>query len=370
MEGKAIIENIITNACPVSYEDVSQSHCRVLSLNLSHRKIIVAYPEDTELIKEIAIEYFLRNHLEVEELVKYNKKEIVRILLDLKKRDKDIACFIVLPDSYNSFLYKILRRFLERKTEICPIRFPHFGMANNNSQFIEDRIFISFVENNIDKFSNIYDLLYDQESKDTLKEIIRCAAEHDAYRLPQATQKEKYWEYYLYLDDECFVNCGSAKGDTILTFLNNNYPFERIYAFEGNHSEYKLLLKNLDNLEDDLKQKIITINEYIGTSGEKNNFDSRFKKQKVSLINMDIEGAELAVLQGGVELIKRDRPVLAICAYHKKEDLIEIPALIRSIVDDYVFVLRKYIGEQAFVIVNEYLYYAIPRERLLEDYEE
>ena len=57
---------------------------------------------------------------------------------------------------------------------------------------------------------------------------------------------------------------------------------------------------------------------------------------------MDIEGSEYKALLGAERTIKTFAPTLAICVYHRKEDLINIPKLIKSYRNDYVFFLRTY----------------------------
>jgi FkbM family methyltransferase len=54
------------------------------------------------------------------------------------------------------------------------------------------------------------------------------------------------------------------------------------------------------------------------------------KLSRVNLIKMDIEGAEMAALEGATQVIKEFKPRLAISTYHKPEDLWEIPHKLKA----------------------------------------
>lgn len=64
--------------------------------------------------------------------------------------------------------------------------------------------------------------------------------------------------------------------------------------------------------------------------------------QRIDLIKMDIEGSELAALQGGENSLKRWRPKLAISLYHRDEDLYSIPLWLNSLDCGYRFFLDHY----------------------------
>jgi len=57
---------------------------------------------------------------------------------------------------------------------------------------------------------------------------------------------------------------------------------------------------------------------------------------------MDIEGSELAAINGAEQLIRTWKPRLAISLYHKAEDVFEIPERILQIVPEYRFRIRHY----------------------------
>lgn len=70
-------------------------------------------------------------------------------------------------------------------------------------------------------------------------------------------------------------------------------------------------------------------------------------------IKMDIEGSELCALHGAERTIKKHRPCMAICVYHRKNDLAKIPTYIDDIVDDYNYYLRGGFHTILFAIPKE-----------------
>ena len=52
---------------------------------------------------------------------------------------------------------------------------------------------------------------------------------------------------------------------------------------------------------------------------------------------MDIEGYELFAIKGAQKTIKKFKPTLIICLYHKGQDFFEIPKLLKQFVPEYKF---------------------------------
>lgn len=63
---------------------------------------------------------------------------------------------------------------------------------------------------------------------------------------------------------------------------------------------------------------------------------------KVGLFKLDIEGMEARALRGGRQIIARDKPVLAVCAYHRADDYWKLIDEVLSIRPDYRIGIRLY----------------------------
>jgi FkbM family methyltransferase len=160
------------------------------------------------------------------------------------------------------------------------------------------------------------------------------------------------------------VDGGAFKGETSFWFLSKGA--RRIYAFEGDAQNFEVLLKNikLNKVED----KIIPVNKLLldkngiskikmtgtgsssilseeGTEIECITLDSFVTQnniERIDFIKLDVEGAEINVLKGAIETIKKFKPKMAISVYHKPDDIITIPTFIHRLLPEAKFYLRHF----------------------------
>lgn len=164
-----------------------------------------------------------------------------------------------------------------------------------------------------------------------------------------------------HVEDEVFVDAGCFDGESVKNFVKwSNGQYKEIYSFEPDGGCYQkckeiladvsncyLINKGLWNTDTVLSFKATGLSDStICEDGETRihtcRMDEELKGKRVTFIKMDIEGAEREALIGAENIIKEQKPKLAISIYHKKEDIWEIPNLILEINPNYKFYIRQY----------------------------
>lgn len=183
----------------------------------------------------------------------------------------------------------------------------------------------------------------------------------------EASDPEQYFSpnFMTYADEEVFVDAGSFDLGTSLKLKEYAKNLKKVYAFEPDPVCYQRCLKkkaqtnfteaeifpygtwstrttfsfNASNdgssriskaIGESTRIDVVPIDEVIDPS------------DKVTFIKMDVEGSELESLKGAKQTIRRDKPKLAICIYHKPEDMTVIPLYIKELVPEYKLYVRHH----------------------------
>lgn len=179
------------------------------------------------------------------------------------------------------------------------------------------------------------------------------------------SEAEQYFnpDFMKYEEEEVFIDAGCNNLSTAAKLKKYCKKVKKVYAFEPDPSNYDVCLKNREWFDDGTvevfpcgtwsEKKTLYFSatgdgsSHVTDSGEVSIEVTRIDdvvdpEMRVTFIKMDVEGSELESLKGAKETIQRDKPKLAICIYHKPEDMITLPIYIRSIVPEYKLYLRHH----------------------------
>ena len=220
--------------------------------------------------------------------------------------------------------------------------FGHGRMEYVSGLVISGLIFLMAFELNSNKSKEIYDI---KNSKFCLPMKTNDLIQSCIYN------SKNYWDAGLLAkvdkilkNEAVILDIGANIGNHTLYWAKERNA-KKIYSFEPYPYSYRILQKNveindLENIvttcpfgisDKEAKGSVVTFcpTNIGGLKFENDvNGDFDFKpldslniKEKIDLIKIDVEGAELEVLNGGIETIKRNRPIIIIETFDKKETI-------------------------------------------------
>lgn len=175
----------------------------------------------------------------------------------------------------------------------------------------------------------------------------------------------QYFDVFQANDSESFVDAGAYDGMTTKDFFAwCHEKYDSVYMFEPNAYMKSVCLANIGTADKigfiakgvwdkntslyfHNDQNASYVEEKAGTDITKDiisvcTIDSELKSKKVTYIKLDVEGSELKALYGATEIIRRQRPKLAISVYHKLNDMVDIMKYLQELNLEYKFYLRHY----------------------------
>jgi hypothetical protein len=137
---------------------------------------------------------------------------------------------------------------------------------------------------------------------------------------------------HRYLDDHFFVNTddvmadiGAAEGNFSLLIVDKVKELIIVEAEE-------IWMEALRNTFEPWKDKVTIINKCVGDTNNENTItlDKVKSQNKITAIKMDIEGAEVSVLQSADLYLKENNIKMAATTYHKQTDAIDIKNILEK----------------------------------------
>jgi len=223
----------------------------------------------------------------------------------------------------------------------------------------------------------IYQLLADKKSKQIFTKVINFKITFDYSFMEGFTNnhKEQYFDKELIpeIKNISFLDGGGYVGDTATEVIKNYPDFKKIWLIEpipeniriakrelGHHKNIEFLTCGISDKKATLhfnEEKSFSTIYGHGTQSVTVDTIDNIVKEKVDFIKLDIEGAEQDAISGAQETIRKYKPILAICVYHKAEDWYEIPKKVLEIENKYDIYLRHYMEG-----IFETVMYFIPKK--------
>lgn len=225
----------------------------------------------------------------------------------------------------------------------------------------------AFVKANAAMFDRAHSLLADELSRNTYLASINCKINEDLDFIKPFVRVDNLYfpsTEFPFGKDEVLLDVGGFTGDTVREFHNltgnqyagiislepsdenftkleqtvNELALSKVLSLKVGAWDEKATLRftakelHIDNqitVDGDLKIEVDTIDAILAAN-----------KRSVSMIKLDINGAEFRALNGAKETIQRCRPRI-IVRLHTKEDFFRLPILLKEIAPDIKLYIRQ-----------------------------
>ncbi|MBR0092054.1 MAG: FkbM family methyltransferase [Lachnospiraceae bacterium] len=216
----------------------------------------------------------------------------------------------------------------------------------------------------------LYDRLQDYRSRQVVIQYLQYWMSYDTTCIK--IMRECCFDDYFDPDilpvspDEVVVDLGGYNGDTIRDYVSMYGRYKRIYTFEVSPVNAEAIRQNTAGYPDivivnkaagsergtvkmQLANEASSTNAAIGSAGDESGSEQEVEvttvddeiSEPVTMIKMDIEGAEKDALLGCKRHIIQEHPKLLICVYHNNEDIWKIARMIHEMDVSYRFYLRS-----------------------------
>lgn len=341
--------SITVHQCGDQKEAVS--FCRDFLKDANPRYILGRNEFAESLAQAVQVDGFIDDFTEDKE---YCNKPIVRIE-DLPEKSMVVVAVVGRPFTAKKRLVELGIRHLDY------FAFRRYAGIDIIPVWFLDEFKNDFTVNR-DRYDWINGLLEDDQSRNILQSLIDFRVSNDLYFLRKFKdiQYRQYFEDFLsfQLEGEVFVDVGAFDGYTSLEFIKRYPRYKAVHVFEPEPGNMALARKKLAGfprvnfypvgLSDKPRRVRFKCHGHASKVSEQGNIEIDLVRlddhvsEQFTYLKMDVEGDELTALKGSKKAITEYHPALAICVYHRCNDIWRIPEEVFSYRDDYRVYLRHY----------------------------
>ena len=255
------------------------------------------------------------------------------------------------------------------------VTYPYWGKllpGDDNYESFYNRT--DSIKKHLNDYIWLYDKLEDYRSKMILVGVLDNWYNFNTTFLERSM--DVAYKQYFDLDivkcseDEVIADLGAYVGDTVMNYMAEYGTgfYKHIYCYEISDDIFRKLNYNLAMYRD-ISFRLCAVNDKSGTVYIERNSNSNSAntikdegtesipsvtldediKEKLTMIKMDIEGAEKSAIKGASNHIKNDTPKLLLSVYHNHEDIYAIPKMVYKLNKNYKYYLRFYGGPNSFI---------------------
>lgn len=288
-------------------------------------------------------------------LKKNGEKYIFREVDEYIQKTELSKIFIWGNDDYSLYSYHVLK---DSGYSVCGLISDSIGERASECIYVHPDNIKCLIE-------NIIIIVFNRDVFNVPSELLEEGNILNLYSHVVGRTGNQYFDYFVAVDKEYFVDAGALDGATSRKFIEwcgGNYG--AVYAFEAN----PLMTKNCrEQLEYIVDQEMLFFYElalwdkrdtiYFDNSGSKweahvcgngrlavdaDSIDNLLADRRVTFMKFDIEGSEMKALQGAHNIIINNRPRMAISVYHNDTDLEDIMNYLIGLKNNYNFAIRHY----------------------------
>jgi FkbM family methyltransferase len=228
----------------------------------------------------------------------------------------------------------------------------------------------AFFARNCENFEKARALFSDEDSRTLFDLVLRCKYEAAHALFDRATSKCEAWDLLPAKHITAMADLGAYNGDTAREAMEKCPELAFVLAVEPDRRNFRKLSDWAANGTENcvIECHGVAISNTRGeaafdASGNRNaglctgrtdatvatdTLDNLLGGRPIDYVKFDVEGAEHAALLGAAQSIRTHRPALRVAAYHRSEDLFDLPLLLAELCPDYDFHLVRTRGYPAW----------------------